>query len=134
MTSALNTRPDFFANQRGVATLELAVVLPVLLTMGLGALEFGNLIYQDHLVTNGVRDASRYLAGLPYDSANTTQITANKPQPRTSRSTATQAAPARRALPVGRPATYGYLFDDCQWSPQVAAPPDVIAAAMTSRW
>ena len=63
-------------DDRGTALLELAVVLPVLLTIGLGVLEFGNMIYRKHLIINGVRDAARYVSGLPYDAANTSQTAA----------------------------------------------------------
>jgi Flp pilus assembly protein TadG len=55
------------ADQEGNAILELAIVLPVLFTIGLGVIEFGNLIYQYHLIWVGVRDAARYLSGLPAD-------------------------------------------------------------------
>ena len=57
----------------GVSIIELAVILPVLLTIGLGIMEFGNLIYRQHLIINGVRDAARYASGRPYDAANTSQ-------------------------------------------------------------
>lgn len=49
---------------RGTATLELAIVLPVLLTIGLGVIEFGNMLYRYHLISTGVRDAARYAAGF----------------------------------------------------------------------
>lgn len=65
------------SDRRGATMLELAVVLPVVMMLGMGAIEFGNLIYKDHLLWNGVRDGARYLARLPYDSTNTTQIAAN---------------------------------------------------------
>jgi Flp pilus assembly protein TadG len=51
----------------GLSVIELAVVLPVLLTIGLGVMEFGNLIYRQHLIINGVRDAARYASGRFYD-------------------------------------------------------------------
>ena len=57
-------------DQRGTSTLELAVVLPVLFTIGLGMFEFGYLIYNYHLINVGVRDAARYAAGLPRGSAD----------------------------------------------------------------
>jgi Flp pilus assembly protein TadG len=57
----------------GLSVIELAVVLPVLLTIGLGVMEFGNLIYRQHLIINGVRDAARYASGLPYDADDTAQ-------------------------------------------------------------
>lgn len=41
----------------------MTVVIPVLLTIGLGVLEFGNAIYAQHLIFNGVRDGARYAAG-----------------------------------------------------------------------
>jgi len=58
---------NFREDERGVAMIEMAVVLPVLLAIGLGVIEFGNAIYSKHLITNGVRDGARYAAGLPHD-------------------------------------------------------------------
>jgi Flp pilus assembly protein TadG len=49
----------------GTSTLEVAVLLPFLMSLGFGAYEFGNLVYNYHLIAAGVRDASRYLAGNP---------------------------------------------------------------------
>ena len=69
---------QFGSDRCGTAVLELAVVLPVVMAVGFGAIEFGNLIYKDHLLWNGVRDGARYYAGLPYDSSNTTQTTTNE--------------------------------------------------------
>ncbi len=60
----------FAKDKRGTALLELAVILPVLFTIGLGVFEFGNLIYNLHLINVGVRDAARYAAGLPQGSAD----------------------------------------------------------------
>ena len=54
---------NFGKDQRGVAMIEMAAVLPVLLAIGLGVIEFGNAIYSKHLITNGVRDGARYAAG-----------------------------------------------------------------------
>jgi Flp pilus assembly protein TadG len=59
-----NGQRSFREDRRGVATLELAVVLPVLLGIGLGIFEFGNLLYRYHLIVGGVRDAARYAAGF----------------------------------------------------------------------
>lgn len=55
---------------RGAALLEMTVILPVLLVIGLGVFEFGNLIYNYHLITVGVRDGARYAAGLPQGTAD----------------------------------------------------------------
>lgn len=56
---------QFHRDERGAAIIEMAVVFPVLLAIGLGVLEFGNLIYSYHLIANGVRDGARYASGLP---------------------------------------------------------------------
>jgi Flp pilus assembly protein TadG len=61
-------------DESGHAVIELAVVLPVFLMIALGVFEFGRLIYSYHLIQNGVRDGARYVAGLPYDPANTSQL------------------------------------------------------------
>jgi Flp pilus assembly protein TadG len=63
--------------ESGHAILELAVVLPVFLTIALGVFEFGRLIYSQHLIQNGVRDAARYVAGLQYDAADADLLDAN---------------------------------------------------------
>lgn len=64
------------SDDHGMSIIELAVVLPMLLTIGLGVMEFGNLFYRQHLIVNGVRDAARYASGRPYDAANATQTAA----------------------------------------------------------
>jgi Flp pilus assembly protein TadG len=69
---------QFGSDRCGAALLELTVVLPVVMAIGLGSIEFGNLIYKDHLLWNGVRDGARYYAGLPYDASNSTQTTDNE--------------------------------------------------------
>ena len=60
--------------QGGAALVEMTAVLPFLVAIGLGALEFGNFFYQYHLMSNAVRDAARYASGRTDDvcsSANT---------------------------------------------------------------
>ncbi|MDI9848850.1 pilus assembly protein [Rhodoblastus sp. 17X3] len=46
----------------GVALVETAIVLPLLITLGLGVFDFSNFFYQHQAVTTGVRDAARFLA------------------------------------------------------------------------
>lgn len=65
---ACTTRLD--RSTEGTATLELAFLMPFLFALGFGVFEFGHLTYQYHLIVTGVRDASRYLAGLPRHSAD----------------------------------------------------------------
>ena len=57
----------FERDERGAALIEFTVVLPVLLAIGLGVFEFGNAIYNYHLIANGVRDGARYAAGRRAD-------------------------------------------------------------------
>lgn len=49
------------SHQRGVALIELALILPVLLVMTFIVTEFGRAIYQYNTLTKSVRDAARYL-------------------------------------------------------------------------
>lgn len=51
--------------------VELTMVMPVLLSIGLFALEFGNFVYTRHLIHNGLRDAARYLTGFPQGTKDT---------------------------------------------------------------
>jgi len=50
------------SDRRGAAIVEFTVVLPVLLTLGLGVFEFGNALYGYHVISTGLRDAARFLA------------------------------------------------------------------------
>jgi len=49
-------------NIRGVAIVEFALVLPVLLILTFVVIEFGRAIYQYNTLTKSVRDAVRYLS------------------------------------------------------------------------
>lgn len=55
---------------RGAALVEAALVIPILLVLGLGAIELGHLIYQVHLVKCSLRDGARYLAYVPKTQRN----------------------------------------------------------------
>jgi Flp pilus assembly protein TadG len=48
--------------QRGVAVIEFALVLPMLLVMTFVVTEFGRAIYQYNILAKSVRDAARYLS------------------------------------------------------------------------
>ena len=56
----------------GAILVELAIVFPVLLILGLGVFEFGNLLWRYHQINTGVRDAARYLARLDNPIASAT--------------------------------------------------------------
>jgi Flp pilus assembly protein TadG len=48
--------------QRGVALIELALVLPFLLLLSSTVTEFGRALYEYDILTKAVRDAARYLS------------------------------------------------------------------------
>ena len=48
--------------QRGIAVIELTIVLPLLLLIFLGTAEFGRALYQYNTLTKTVRDGARYIS------------------------------------------------------------------------
>ena len=54
------------SRQRGLASVELALISPFLLVMMLVAAEFTRAFYQYNILTKGVRDAARYAANEAY--------------------------------------------------------------------
>lgn len=62
---------DLWQADSGAALVECAIILPVFLTLVGGVYEFGFYLYQEQLVTSGVRDAAHYLA-LTADPTSTT--------------------------------------------------------------
>jgi Flp pilus assembly protein TadG len=51
----------FWDNSDGAALVESAIILPVFLALVGGVLEFGFYLYQEEMISSGVRDATRYL-------------------------------------------------------------------------
>ena len=51
--------------QRGVALVELALIMPLLLLLTLITTEFGRAIYEYHVLVKSVRDGARYLSVQP---------------------------------------------------------------------
>lgn len=51
--------------QRGVALVELALIMPLLLLLTLITTEFGRAMYEYHVLVKSVRDATRYLSVQP---------------------------------------------------------------------
>jgi Flp pilus assembly protein TadG len=46
--------------QKGAALVEFAVVLPILVLLLIGMMEFGLLLYNQHVLTNASREGARY--------------------------------------------------------------------------
>src|SRR5437868_10346613 len=57
--------------QRGTAILELAMILPVMLLLTVGTLDFGRAIYIQNTLANAARDAARFAS---VDPSNTSCI------------------------------------------------------------
>jgi len=54
-----------FRDEGASAAAEMALVLPMLLTLMFGAFELGNYFQSEHVLQKAVRDAARYAARLP---------------------------------------------------------------------
>jgi len=52
----------------GTAAVEMALVMPMLLTIMFGSFELGNYFLDNHIVAKAVRDGARYAARLPIDN------------------------------------------------------------------
>lgn len=63
----MRKRKDKHSNnrQRGVALVELALIMPLLLLLTLITTEFGRAMYEYHVLVKSVRDAARYLSVQP---------------------------------------------------------------------
>ena len=70
-----------FRHQRGSATVEMALVLPIMLLLIFGSVELGNYFLAEHVVDKGVRDAARYAARLPVTSFSCASGTMTDPTP-----------------------------------------------------
>jgi Flp pilus assembly protein TadG len=58
-------------NESATAAAEMALVLPMLLTLMFGAFELGNYFQSEHVLQKAVRDAARYAARLPMTDTST---------------------------------------------------------------
>jgi Flp pilus assembly protein TadG len=61
-------------NQKGVAAVEFAIVLPVLVLLLFGTIEFGLLLYNKQVITNASREGAR--AGIVAPDGNGLRIPA----------------------------------------------------------
>jgi Flp pilus assembly protein TadG len=61
-TKTRGNRPLVGKHQRGAAAVEFALVLPILLMVLLGIIDFGLYFYNDLQLTHAARDAARYLS------------------------------------------------------------------------
>jgi Flp pilus assembly protein TadG len=55
----------FWNDRAGGPLAELAMVVPLLLLLVFGTIEFASLLYQQHTITKGVQEAARFAARSP---------------------------------------------------------------------
>ena len=53
-----------YRTQAGLAAIEFALILPVLLILGFSVFDFGRVLFQYDTLTKSTRDATRYLAAV----------------------------------------------------------------------
>ncbi|MDL1980012.1 MAG: pilus assembly protein [Deltaproteobacteria bacterium] len=58
----------YLQNNRGVAAVELAICLPILILLVCGSIEFGILFYNEQVITNASREGAR--AGIVEGTVN----------------------------------------------------------------
>ncbi len=63
---ALTPIPFAMLDRRGAALTEMALSLPILIILMLGAFELGNYFMTEHKVVKAVRDGARYAARQPF--------------------------------------------------------------------
>ena len=59
---------SLLSDRKASAAVEMALVLPILLALMLGAVDVGNYFLSAHVVEKAVRDASRYAARLQFSN------------------------------------------------------------------
>ena len=59
-------------NQKGASAVEFAIVLPLLLLLLFGIVEFGFLLYNQAMITNAAREGARF--GIVYDPIRPTEV------------------------------------------------------------
>src|SRR5215469_7019327 len=74
-----------FRNNRGAAAVEMALVVPLLLTIMFGSVELGNYFMDEHVLVKAVRDGARFAARQSF--SNYTSCSGNVPTPGTAGST-----------------------------------------------
>lgn len=100
------------ANQRGVALIEFALVLPLLLILTFITTEYGRALYQYNTLAKSVRDAARYLS---------VQVPGDTTRYATAKNLVVYGNPAG----VGRPLAVGLstaMVPDPVWELRGAAP------------
>jgi Flp pilus assembly protein TadG len=64
-----------FHDQRGAAAAELALIVPLLITLMFGSFELGNYFWSEHKVVKGVRDAARFAGRQSFTKFSCSAVT-----------------------------------------------------------
>ena len=67
--------------QQGLATVEFAIVLPLIILIALAVTELGRGLYQYNTLTKAVHDGVRYLSDKVLDESGILDLTMNDPNP-----------------------------------------------------
>jgi Flp pilus assembly protein TadG len=106
--------------RRGVAALEFAIVLPILITILLGATDFGRFSHSSIAIANAARCGAAFATTNPYDSRDSTAWTAGVTKAVTNElSESTAFDPAKLTVTVAPVAESSGLL---RFSVQVAYP------------
>jgi len=62
----------------GQSLVEMALMVPILLVLVIGAIEFGRLFFTKIVITNAAREGAYYLSTHPSDYANTVSAAENE--------------------------------------------------------
>jgi Flp pilus assembly protein TadG len=62
---------------RGQSLIEMALMIPILLVLVIGAIEFGRLFYSKNVITNAAREGAYYLSTHPSDYDSGTGLAPN---------------------------------------------------------
>lgn len=71
-------RHHLYAAARGATVVEMALLVPLLLLLAGGAIEFGRAFHHYIVITNVAREGARTASRLPCYNGNATQLTAYK--------------------------------------------------------
>ena len=62
--------PVLLAPKWGCGAVEFAILLPVLISVLFGIIDFGDMFMMDHLITNASREGARYGVAYRVDTSN----------------------------------------------------------------
>jgi Flp pilus assembly protein TadG len=61
---------SLFTDRRGTSLVEMTLLTPLLISLGLGVAEFGRALQHHHVMNKAMRDAARFLARVPVTCAS----------------------------------------------------------------